>query len=179
MSFVKPCLQRKVENRQAASKRQQDGDSPRMRSFDLNQSVRVRNVRGGKEKWIPGVIVDIKGPSTYLVRVPGNSRRFVHADHLIPDETVVRQDDQFQRSQSEYGKAPVLPEPKSVEQEPRDIVIPSSVVPTSIEPSSVSPSTPKKIAKPAIVSESLNPSSPAVPLRRSSRVVKPPVKLYL
>ena len=35
------------------------------------------------------LIIDIKGPSTYLVRVPGNSRRFVHADHLIPDDSCV------------------------------------------------------------------------------------------
>ena len=28
----------------------------------------------------------IKGPETYLVRVPGNNRRFVHANHLIPDD---------------------------------------------------------------------------------------------
>ena len=57
-----------------------------MRSFDLNQRVKVRNVRGGKEKWIPGVIVAVKGPLKYLVRVPGNSTRFVHADHIIPDD---------------------------------------------------------------------------------------------
>ena len=29
----------------------------------------------------------IKGPSSYIVRVPGNNRRFVHADHLINDDT--------------------------------------------------------------------------------------------
>ena len=28
----------------------------------------------------------VKEPETYLVRVPGNNRRFVHADHLIPDD---------------------------------------------------------------------------------------------
>ena len=27
----------------------------------------------------------VKGPETYLVRVPGNARRYVHANHLIPD----------------------------------------------------------------------------------------------
>ncbi|PFX19650.1 Uncharacterized protein K02A2.6 [Stylophora pistillata] len=47
---------------------------------------RVSNTRGGKEKWIAGTIVTVKGPENYLVRVPGNSRRFVHANHLIPDD---------------------------------------------------------------------------------------------
>ena len=28
----------------------------------------------------------VKGPETYLVQVPGNDRRFVHANHLIPDD---------------------------------------------------------------------------------------------
>lgn len=48
--------------------------------------VRVKNTRGGKEKWIADTIVAVKGPETYLVRVPGNDRRFVHANHLIPDD---------------------------------------------------------------------------------------------
>jgi len=30
--------------------------------------------------------VAVKGPETYLVRVPGNDRHFVHANHLIPDD---------------------------------------------------------------------------------------------
>ena len=28
----------------------------------------------------------MEGPETYFVRVAGNDRRFVHADHLIPDD---------------------------------------------------------------------------------------------
>ena len=47
----------------------------------------VKNVRGGKEKWIPGTIVAMKGPETSLVRVSGDNCRFVHANHLIPDDT--------------------------------------------------------------------------------------------
>ena len=90
ISLVKPCLQMKVENSQVASKKHHDGEKPNMRSFDLNQRVKVRNVRGGTENWIPGVIVAVKGPLIYLVRVPGNSRRFVHADHIIPDDSIVR-----------------------------------------------------------------------------------------
>lgn len=33
-----------------------------------------------------GTIVAVKVPEIYLVRVPGNDRRFVHANHLIPDD---------------------------------------------------------------------------------------------
>ena len=84
--MVKPSLQRHVEKKQVASKLYRDGLHPRGRIFYLYQPVRVTNTRGGKEKWIPGTIVAVKGPETYLVRVPGNDRRFVHANHLIPDD---------------------------------------------------------------------------------------------
>ena len=86
LSLVKPSLQSRVECRQEASKMSQDGPHPETRQYDLYQKVRVLNVRGGKEKWIPGTIVNIQGPNTYLVRVPGNRRRFVHADHLRHDD---------------------------------------------------------------------------------------------
>ena len=86
VSLVKPSLQRYVEKKQAASKLHRDGLHPRGRMFDLYQPVRVKNTRGGKEKWIAGTIVAVKGPETYLVRVMGNNQRFVHANHLIPDD---------------------------------------------------------------------------------------------
>jgi hypothetical protein len=86
LSLLKPCLKSQVELKQERSKSYQDGPQPRPRTYDLYQPVRVRNIRGGREKWIPGTIVQVKGPSTYLVRVPGNNRRFVHADHLVHDD---------------------------------------------------------------------------------------------
>ena len=86
LSLVKPSLQRQVEKKQVASKLYRDGLHPKGRSFDLYQPVRVKNTRGKKEKWIPGTIVAVKGPDTYLVRVAVNDRRHVHANHLIPDD---------------------------------------------------------------------------------------------
>ena len=86
LSLLKPSLQRHVEKKQVASKLYRDGLHPEGRSFDLYQLVRVKNTRGGKEKWILGTIVAVKGPETYLVRVPGNGRHYVYANHLIPDD---------------------------------------------------------------------------------------------
>ena len=83
---MKPSLQRHVEKKQVASKLYRDGLHPTGQRIDLYQPVRVKNTREGKEKWIPGTIVAVKGPDTYLVRVPCNERRYVHANHLIPDE---------------------------------------------------------------------------------------------
>ena len=87
LSLMKPSLQSNVESKQAAAKLQRDGKSPVMRSYDLYQRVLVKNSRGGKEKWIHGTIVKVKGPLTYIVRLPGNVRRFVHADHIISDDS--------------------------------------------------------------------------------------------
>ena len=78
-----------VQKKQAASKLCRDGLHPMWRMFDLYQPVRVKNTRGKKEKWIPGTIVAVKGPETYLVRVLGIFRRFLHANHLIPDDARV------------------------------------------------------------------------------------------
>ena len=33
-----------------------------------------------------GYDVATKGPGTYLVRVLGNNRRFVHTNHLVPED---------------------------------------------------------------------------------------------
>jgi hypothetical protein len=84
---LKPHLQTTVEDRQQKQKIQHDGNHVVQRTFDLFQKVRVKNARGGKEKWIPATIVKVEGPLTYIVRLPGNRRRFVHVDHLIPDDT--------------------------------------------------------------------------------------------
>ena len=176
LSLVKPCLQRKVENSQAASKKQHDGNNPVMRTFDLNQPVKVKNARGGKVKWLPGVIVDIKGPSTYLVRVPGNSRRFVHADHLIPDD-------------SQDKTKPVLPELESeLPEVPSDVPVPDIEPAVVVEQGSTSDPVvangeivhvPDRNVSPSVVRpETVKPSTP-VSLRRSSRVKKVPQKLDL
>ncbi len=170
LSLVKPCLQKKVENQQAACKKQRDGHNPKMRSFDLNQSVKVRNVRGGKEKWIPGVIVDVKGPSTYLVRVPGNSRRFVHADHLVPSENDCEPRVEF----------PVLPEPKSVvDPIESKVQIPVSDLVKQTVPKHEVVQKPKVVETENVQVPVRSPVPAVVPLRRSSRTVRPPERLDL
>lgn len=88
-----------------------DGTHPKLQTFDLYQQVRVKNVRGGKEKWTQGTIVDRKGPETYLVRVQGNNRRFVHANHLIPDDArdLTAEKDKFERDPEDFSPTPLPP----------------------------------------------------------------------
>jgi hypothetical protein len=87
LSFVKPSLQSSVEKKQQSAKLHQDGSRPKLRTFDLYQQVRVRGFRGGKERWFPATIIQVTGLESYVVRMPGNVRRAVHANHLIPDDT--------------------------------------------------------------------------------------------
>lgn len=82
---MKPGLQRHVK--QEASKLYRDGLHPKGRVFDLYQPVKVKHTWRGKEKWIPGTIVAVKGLKTCLVRGLGSDRLFVHDKHLIPDDT--------------------------------------------------------------------------------------------
>ena len=76
LALLKPNLRNKVENKQSQTKRQQDGRTTVTRTYDLYQKVKVRHMREGREKWIPGTIVQIKGPCSYIVRVPGNKHPF-------------------------------------------------------------------------------------------------------
>ena len=87
LSLVRPCLSTKVENKQIMSKLGRDGSHPVHVTYDLFQRVRVRHVRGGKDIWIPGTVVQVKGANSYVVRMPGNKHRFVHADHLRHDDS--------------------------------------------------------------------------------------------
>ena len=85
LALLKPNLRNKVENKQSQTKRQV-GRTTVTRTYDLYQKVKVRHMREGREKWIPGTIVQIKGASSYMVKVPGTKHRFVHTDHLIHDD---------------------------------------------------------------------------------------------
>ena len=60
------------------------GFTPGGEFFASIQLVRLKRRR--KENWIASTIVVVKRPETFLVRVTGNDRRFVHANHLIPDD---------------------------------------------------------------------------------------------
>ncbi|XP_054287559.1 uncharacterized protein K02A2.6-like [Macrosteles quadrilineatus] len=54
------------------------------RFFCVGEKVFVRSVRQEKVNWLPGTIVEIVSPVTYMAQVDGRIR-FVHADHLRPN----------------------------------------------------------------------------------------------
>ena len=89
-----------VEGRQAVQKEQHDHHA-HARSIEVGQPVMVKNMRPG-DLWIPGVVMRLLGPLTYLVDV-GEGRAWKrHIDHLkirelgpvqeipiVPDEGII------------------------------------------------------------------------------------------
>jgi hypothetical protein len=187
--LTKPSLQKKVENRQAASKFQRDSDTPVMRRFDLFQPVKVRNMRGGKEKWISGTVVAVKGPYTYLVRVPGNNRRFVHVDHMVPHESF----EQIPGIQPEVeSEPPQIREYSKVSERSVDVpIVPQlpqvSIVPDTAESPDTVESGPVKTPSVELPKSGMNepivtndmPSQNSTPIRKtkSGRIVRTPKRI--
>ena len=84
LSLIKPNQAKVVENKQEKQKMYKDLKCKRERSFVRKDSVRVRNSRANSKthKWIPGTVIKVCGPRTYVVRT-GHKTRYVHNDHMI------------------------------------------------------------------------------------------------
>ena len=80
-SLLKPNLRQRIEMQQDNQLKYQ-GANRRPRTLSANQSVHVRNFRGGKEKWIPGTIVREMSPQTFEVLV-WEETRLCHMDQLV------------------------------------------------------------------------------------------------
>lgn len=84
LSLVKPDLAKVIEDKQLAQKFYKDLKCGKERQLERCDRVRVRNTRAHtkRDKWIPGTVVKVCGPRTYIVRT-GHKTRYVHTDHLI------------------------------------------------------------------------------------------------
>ncbi len=84
LSLLKPDLQAKMQASQDVQRAYHDGKAQqKLREFDNNEKVMVKSTfKAGIQKFVPGQIVQRKGPLTYLVRVDARVR-FCHVDHLL------------------------------------------------------------------------------------------------
>lgn len=129
LSLLKPNLNRKVSRQQERQKTYHDKGRTQTRSFERNQKVRVRNFRGGMEKWLIGQVVRQCGPLTYLVRV-GPNIRYVHVDHLLSTGEKVESGLPSVRPVSvPIVREPVMPSlpvssPKEIGSKPSDVLGP-------------------------------------------------------
>ena len=162
LSLIKPNLAQVVENQQQKQKMYKDLKCKRERSFVRNDSVRVRNSRANSktDKWIPGTVIKVCGPRTYVVRT-GHKTRYVHTDHMI------RAHDNVPDDVSE----PDVMVPESSGQNINDDNV--NPLNSTSEPHVDLPENEDIVVSPLVV------SSPPTVLRRSQRIRKPVVKLNL
>ncbi len=78
--LLRPEVEDRVVANQATQKMHHDRHS-RQRDFFVGQRVMVRNLRPGPQ-WIPGTIIERRGPVTYLVQVARDRIWKRHIDHL-------------------------------------------------------------------------------------------------
>jgi len=185
LALVKPSLQAKVLVKQAETKVSHDRKSV-SRKFELYDEVRVRQMRGGREKWIPGKVIKINGPLTYIVRVIGGTNRFVHVDHLIPawDNYKEREENQNipagpvpvpvpdRQTVAPASETVVNPSSESTEESDSAPEVPDSAPEIGNQAPLANPCTPVRVHTPNLVA-----TSPPQVLRRSERVRRPPEKL--
>ena len=81
LSLLKPNLPQRIEIQQDNQLKYQ-GDNRQPKALAANQQVRVRNFRGGREKWILGTIVREVSPRIFEVLVEGETR-MCHMDQLV------------------------------------------------------------------------------------------------
>ena len=80
LSLLRPDVGKFVRDRQDAQKVSHDR-RVRDRSFVVGDRVLARNLRPGPD-WIPGTIVEVLGPVTYIVEVDGGQRWKRHIEQL-------------------------------------------------------------------------------------------------
>ena len=119
-SLLRPSLQQHVQQKQMIQQQNHDAGRVKLRTFTVGQKVSVRNHRGGKEKWMSGTVVAVKGPRQYLVRVLGRTR-YVHADHMIMDKSVHSDHDESDDPAWELNPTPTVAEPEPERFEPATV----------------------------------------------------------
>ena len=80
LHLLRPEVKDYVTTQQASQKAHHDQHS-RARELCVGQRVLVRNYRPG-ENWIPGTVVDRRGPLSYTVRIADGQLLHRHIDQL-------------------------------------------------------------------------------------------------
>ena len=76
-----PLVRRKVETSQEKQKELHDGKKC-VRKFALQDPAYVENFTGRKPKWIPGTIVKVTGPLSYVIELLNGTTVRRHVDSV-------------------------------------------------------------------------------------------------
>ena len=178
LTLLKPNLAQAVENKQMKQKLYHD-KSKVERGFTVSEPVRVRIADRGftsqSAKWSPGVVLEVCGDRWYLVQM-GTVTRRVHADHLIRALDNQKMSADLENS---FVEESCLQEFQSVP-EPGEESSQSGVVPSMSGNDYPVPIASSPVAKETEVEGHPGMTlSPSEPLRRSTRIRKPVVRLNL
>ena len=79
-----------MKGKQDKQKLYHDKETVQLRTFKIDDCVRVKNHQHQKIKWLPGKVVQVSGSHTYLVQMQGSGKmRYTHVDQMLPlDESV-------------------------------------------------------------------------------------------
>ena len=80
LDLLKPNIAERVERKQEDQKTRHDKKA-KSRTFHVGNHVFVKNFGAGS-KWLPGQIVDMSGPVSFLVQLEDSRSRRCHQDHL-------------------------------------------------------------------------------------------------
>ncbi|XP_022795607.1 uncharacterized protein K02A2.6-like [Stylophora pistillata] len=84
LNLVKPDLEQAVQHKQTKQAVYKDPKVDAERFFQVYDRVRVRNTRPKSQvdRWVPGTLIKLCGPRTYIVKT-GYRNRYVHTDHMV------------------------------------------------------------------------------------------------
>ena len=80
LDLLKPNIAERVERKQEDQKARYDKKA-KSRTFHVGNHVFVKNFGAGS-KWLPGKIVNMSGPVSFLVELEDGRSRRCHQDHL-------------------------------------------------------------------------------------------------
>jgi hypothetical protein len=107
LSLLKPSLQDTVKRKQ-----ENGAQRGRMRAFEIGDSVLVTNFRG-EGRWLPGVVVEIKGATNYEVQLDDGRIMHRHLDQMVEyrrqDVPEAMVQDVLPQGQVEESQSPEIP----------------------------------------------------------------------
>ena len=146
----KKCLQKSMLSKQDKQKSNFDTKFPRNLKLTPESPVRIRNYSTmSKDRWIPAQVLEQTGPVSYKCELPGGGVVRRHVDQLMTRSSPKIQDSPA-KNVSPQGEEPLAHSPKANER--------------------IEPVDGAEISLPRV---------PSTPVRRSTRVVKPPHRLDL
>ena len=170
LSLVKPDTGSVVSSSQSRMKSYHDQHA-RCREFDNGQPVLAQNYRSN-DKWQPTIVLERKGPHSYVIVLPDGRLWNRHVDQLLQDSPSVPQvsserPEPIPANLGSTTDTPVLPTPSTCTSSTE------STAPVVTQPKSTDGSPKAQDTPPSLSTMVKSP----IKLRRLSRTLKPPKSL--